>query len=134
MLPRGLKELMLICYRLFTKNIYTTLTLKLHTLQIYVPIIKHFIINCWTLQVESITTSITNHPAKIYFIIPLFPIVLVTTNPDVFFFNWDSFHARLNGHYNAWNHMEKKHTKEIYFERTKIKRCLLVLNLKPFRS
>ena len=27
----------------------------------------------------------------------------------VFFFNWDSLHARLNRHYKAWRHKKKKH-------------------------
>ena len=28
-----------------------------------------------------------------------------------FFFNWDSFHARLNSHYEAWSYKKKKHKK-----------------------
>ena len=28
-----------------------------------------------------------------------------------FFFNWDSFHARLNSHYTAWSYKKKKHKK-----------------------
>ena len=37
--------------------------------------------------------------------------------------NWDSFHARLNSHYEAWSYKKKKHKKdysiqEIYLERT----------------
>ena len=27
----------------------------------------------------------------------------------VFFFNWDSLHARLNSHYEAWGYKKKKH-------------------------
>ena len=59
-----------------------------------------------------------------------------------FFFNWDSLHdARLNIHYKAWSYKKKKHT------HTKLKhtgnhskkelavnRCLLILDLKLFRS
>ena len=27
------------------------------------------------------------------------------------FFNWDSFHARLNSHYKTWSYKKKKHKK-----------------------
>ena len=30
---------------------------------------------------------------------------------DYYFFNWDSFHARLNSHYEAWSYKKKKHKK-----------------------
>ena len=65
---------------LFTKEIYTTLTFKYHTLQIHVPIIGCFVLNSWALQSH---TGITHHPAIIAFIIPLFPTVPVSTNPQV---------------------------------------------------
>ena len=29
----------------------------------------------------------------------------------IFFFNYDSLHARLNSHYNAWSYKKKKHKK-----------------------
>ena len=29
----------------------------------------------------------------------------------IFFFNWDSLHARLNSHYKAWRYKKKKHKK-----------------------
>ena len=29
----------------------------------------------------------------------------------VFLFNWDSFHARQNSHYEAWSYKKKKHKK-----------------------
>ena len=29
----------------------------------------------------------------------------------LFFFNWDSLHARLNSHYKAWSYKKKKHKK-----------------------
>ena len=56
-----------------------------------------------------------------------------------FFFNWDSLHARLNSHYKAWSYKKKKykkikaHRKSVYKEPT-VKRCLLILDLKLFRS
>ena len=55
------------------------------------------------------------------------------------YFNWDSLHARLNSHYEAWSHKKKKHKnirahrKSVQKEPT-VKRCLLILNLKPLRS
>ena len=41
----------------------------------------------------------------------------------IFFFNWDSLHARLNSRYEVWNYKKKKHKKdysiqEICLERT----------------
>ena len=30
----------------------------------------------------------------------------------LFFFNWDSLHARLNSHYEAWSYKKKKHKKD----------------------
>ena len=31
--------------------------------------------------------------------------------PEHFFFNWDSLHARLNSHYEAWSYKKKKYEK-----------------------
>ena len=56
-----------------------------------------------------------------------------------FFFNWDSLHARLNSHYEAWSY-KKRSTKKITGYRKSVqkeptvKRCLLILDLKPLRS
>ena len=57
-----------------------------------------------------------------------------------FFFNCDSVHARLNSHYEAWSYKKKKHNKittpyrkSVWKEPT-VKRCLLILDLKPLRS
>ena len=54
------------------------------------------------------------------------------------FFNWDSIHARLNSHYEAWSYNKKKHEKiktyRTYVQKEPtVKRCLLILDLKPFR-
>ena len=56
-----------------------------------------------------------------------------------FFFNWDSLHAKLNSHYEAWSY-KKRSTKKIagyrksdYKEPT-VKRCMLILDLKLLRS
>ena len=54
------------------------------------------------------------------------------------FFNWDSLHARLNSHYKAWSYKKKGHKKikayrkSLYKEPT-VNKCLLILDLKPFR-
>ena len=53
--------------------------------------------------------------------------------------NWDSLHARLNSHYEAQSYQKKKHKKIKAYrksvqEEPTVKRCLLILNLKPFRS
>ena len=54
------------------------------------------------------------------------------------FFNWNSLHARLNNHYEAWSYKKKKKNikiiEENYLERTQGKKRLLTLDLKPFRS
>ena len=56
-----------------------------------------------------------------------------------FLFNWDSLHARLNSHCKAWIYKKKKHKKirahkkSVQIEPT-VKRCLLILDLKPLRS
>ena len=56
-----------------------------------------------------------------------------------FFFNWDSLHARLNSRYQAWSY-KKEITKKITGYRKSVqkeptvKRCLLILDLKPLRS
>ena len=31
---------------------------------------------------------------------------------SIFLFNWDSLHARLNSHYEAWSYKKKKHKKD----------------------
>ena len=53
--------------------------------------------------------------------------------------NWDSLHARLHCHYKAWSHKKKKYKKiKAYRKSLKkkptVKRRLLILDLKPFRS
>ena len=35
-------------------------------------------------------------------------IVAFVLKTDFFFFNWDSLHARLNSHYEAWSYKKKK--------------------------
>ena len=72
----------------------------------------------------------------------LFPstIPATTTGPTIFFlfFNWNSLHARLNSKYEAWSYKKNEHKKiKSYRKYVKkeltVKRCLSVLNLKPFR-
>ena len=46
-----------------------------------------------------------------------------TASSFFLFFNWDSLHAKLNSHYEAWSYKKKKHKKdysiqEICLERT----------------
>ena len=54
-------------------------------------------------------------------------------------FNWYSLHARLKSHYEGWRHKIKKHKKikaygkSVQKEST-VQRCILILDLKPFRS
>ena len=60
-------------------------------------------------------------------------------NFRVSFLNRDSFHARRNSHYMAWSNKNNKKEKmksiwESYLEWTKNNKCLLTLDLKPFRS
>ena len=52
---------------------------------------------------------------------------------------WDSLHARLNSHYKAWSYMKKNHKKIKAYRKSAlkepaVKRCLLILILKRFRS
>ena len=56
-----------------------------------------------------------------------------------FLFNWDSLHARLNSHYETWSYKKKKHKKITAYRKSvqkepTVKRCLLILDLKPLRS
>ena len=56
-----------------------------------------------------------------------------------FVFNWDSLHARLSSHCKARSYKEKKHKKIKAYRKhlqkePTINRCLLILDLKPFRS
>ena len=58
---------------------------------------------------------------------------------ECFFFNWDSLHARLNSHYEAWSYKKKSAKKIIGYRKSvkkepAVKRCLLILDLKPLRS
>ena len=55
------------------------------------------------------------------------------------FFNWVLLHARLNSHYKVWSYKKKKNKKIKAYGKSAqkepaIKRCLLILDLKPFRS
>ena len=56
-----------------------------------------------------------------------------------FFFFWDSFHAKLNSHCEAWGYKKKKHKKigahrKSAQKEPTVKRRLLILELKPLRS
>ena len=58
---------------------------------------------------------------------------------DCFFLNCDSLHARLNSHHEAWSYKKKKHKKITAYRKSvqkepTVKRCLLILDLKPPRS
>ena len=61
------------------------------------------------------------------------------TISNVIFLNWDSLYARLNSHYKAWSYKKNKYKKiktykkSVWKEPT-VKRCLLIPDLKPFRS
>ena len=56
-----------------------------------------------------------------------------------YFFNWDSLHARLKSHYEAWSYKKKKHKKITAYKKSvqkepTVKRFMLILDLKPLRS
>ena len=60
---------------------------------------------------------------------------VISTNPSAFFFNWDSLHVRLNTHCKAWSYKKKKHNKikahrKPLQKEPRVKRCLLILDLK----
>ena len=53
--------------------------------------------------------------------------------------NWDSLHARLNSHHEAWSYKKKKHKKvkacrKSVSKEPTFKRCWLILDSKPLRS
>ena len=72
--------------------------------------------------------------------IKIFKVHHFADDTNLFFFNWDSLHARLNSHYEAWSYKKKKSTKKITGYRKSVqkehtvKRCLLIPALKPLRS
>ena len=54
------------------------------------------------------------------------------------FSNWNSRHARLSSHYKAWSYKEKKHKKMKAYRKSlekepTVNRCMLILDIKPFR-
>ena len=69
---------------------------------------------------------------------------LITFSQNTFrycclYFTWDSFHARLKGQFKAWSYKKKKHKKIKAYRKSlqkepTVKRCLLILDLNPFRS
>ena len=53
--------------------------------------------------------------------------------------NWDSLHARLSSHYEAWSYKKKKHNKitgyrKSVYKKPTVKKCPLILDIKPLRS
>ena len=57
------------------------------------------------------------------------------------FFNWDTLHARLSSHCKAWSYKKKKKKKEeikayrkSLLQEPTVNRCLLILDLQPYRS
>ena len=66
-------------------------------------------------------------------------IFIITKLLHVFFKNWDSFHVKLNSHYKVWSCKKKKYKKikayrKYVYKDPTAKSCLLILDLKPFRS
>ena len=74
-------------------------------------------------------------------------IAIISSSTLIFvtwvFFNCHSLYERLNSNYKAWNYRKKKNTIKTYRkvlkkkkekEKNKCRRCLLTLDLKPFRS
>ena len=39
-------------------------------------------------------------------------LIFIAEIVNFFFLNWDSLHARLNSHYEAWSYKKKKHKKD----------------------
>ena len=72
----------------------------------------------------------------------IYKLQLRLKNADILLlniFNWGSLHARLNSHYKAWSYKKKKHKKIKAYRKSvqkepTVKRCLLILDLKSFRS
>ena len=64
---------------------------------------------------------------------------ILRSDYDCFFFNRESLHAIPNIHYEAWSYKKKKEKmikayKKSVYKYPRVKRCLLILDLKPFRS
>ena len=62
-----------------------------------------------------------------------------SSNTYFFFFNWDSLHAWLNSHYEAWSDKKESTKKIIQYRKSvqkepTVKTCLLILDLKPLKS
>ena len=91
-----------------------------------------------------------NHPHKILNSLSRIHLIDLTKIILIFFFfllllllllllfNWVSLHARLNSHCKYWSNKKKKHKKikaysKSLYKETTVNRCLLVLDLKPFR-
>ena len=108
--------------------------------------ITSFFISCCITSAESFFTTfrnlIQNYLKKIF--VTKFPFLMDSPKPKptplavkfcykpdksflfmLPFFNWDSLHARLSSHCKTWSYKKKKPT---------VKGCLLILDLKPFRS
>ena len=70
-----------------------------------------------------------------------FPVFLTIVEVFLFFLflNLDLLHARLNSHYKTWSYKKKKHKKIKAYRKSvqkkpTVKGCLLILDLKPFKS
>ena len=64
--------------------------------------------------------------------------IMINDHQKIYSVNWDSHHARLNNHYKAWSCKKKKHKKikayrKSIYKEPKVKRCLLILDLKPLK-
>ena len=57
------------------------------------------------------------------------PVVLL-----LLLFCWDSLHARLSSQCKVWSYKKKKPKMIKKYRNSAVKRCLLILELKPFRS
>ena len=63
----------------------------------------------------------------------------ISVEIGMIFLNWDSLHARLNSHCKTWSYKKKKHKKIKSYKKSlskepTVNKCLLILDLKPFKS
>ena len=91
--------------------------------------LNHTLLDVVKVTIETATTSSNQNPNIEHASSMIFQLT----------HTWDSLHARLNSHCKAWSYKKKKHKKIKAYRKSlqkepTVNRCLLILDLKPFRS
>ena len=124
---RALRAQVLTCQRVLRAYVFT----YHRALHAYLPTC----LACFSVHVPTcLECLLTNSVLRTYML-----MCQCVLHVSLFFLNWDSLHGRLNSHYKTWSYKKEKYKKikvcrKSFQEKPTVKRSLLILDLRLFRS